>query len=244
MIQREGKPVLEAKDIHVYYRKIAALKGISFKVHKGEIVSVLGANGAGKTTTLRAISGIIPVKSGEIYLHEKSIKNLASHVITRRGIVHVPEGRHIFPELSVQENLRVAAYLYEGKNRRLFNERQEYVFSLFPRLKERYVQQGGTLSGGEQQMLAIGRALITGGDVLLLDEPSMGLAPNLVKEIFVTIKKISATGQTIMLVEQNAAMAMEISHYCYVLETGNLLFEGDPETLKSNNDIARAYLGK
>jgi len=243
MKQREGKPVLEAIDIHVYYRKIAAIKGISFKVHKGEIVSMLGANGAGKTTTLRAISGIVPVKSGEIYLNNKSIKNLATHAITQKGIVHVPEGRHIFPDLSVQENLRVAAFLYEARNHRLFNERLDYVLSLFPRLKERYGQQGGTLSGGEQQMLAIGRALITGGDVLLLDEPSMGLAPNLVTEIFTVISKISATGQTIMLVEQNAAMAMEISHYCYVLETGTLLFEGDPETLKSNNDIAKAYLG-
>ena len=243
MRQQEGKPVLEARDIHVFYRKIAALKGISFKVYKGEIVSILGANGAGKTTTLRAISGIVPVKSGEIFMQEKSIKNLAPHTITQKGIVHVPEGRHIFPELSVQENLRVAAYLYEGKNHRLFNERLEYVFSLFPRLKERFGQHGGTLSGGEQQMLAIGRALITGGDILLLDEPSMGLAPNIVQEIFTIISKISATGQTIMLVEQNAAMAMEISNYCYVLETGSLLFEGTPDTLKSNNNIAKAYLG-
>jgi branched-chain amino acid transport system ATP-binding protein len=243
MKQRDGMPVLEARDIHVYYGKIAALKGITFKINKGEIVSMLGANGAGKTTTLNAISGIVPVKSGEIFFQGKSIKNIAPHAITRKGIVHVPEGRHIFPDLSVQENLRVAAYLYEGKNHRLFDNRLEYVLSLFPRLKERYKQNGGTLSGGEQQMLAIGRALITGGDILLLDEPSMGLAPNLVQEIFSTISKISATGQTILLVEQNAAMAMEISHYCYVLETGVLLFEGDPETLKSNNDIAKAYLG-
>ena len=243
MNQREGIPILEARDIHVYYRKIAALKGISFKVNKGEIVSMLGANGAGKTTTLRAISGIVPVKSGEIFLQEKSIKNLAPHTITKKGIVHVPEGRHIFPDLSVQENLRVAAYLYERKNNQLFKDRLEYALSLFPRLKERYEQHGGTLSGGEQQMLAIGRALITGGDILLLDEPSMGLAPNIVQEIFATIKKISATGQTIMLVEQNATMAMEISNYCYVLDTGTLLFEGNPDMLKSNNDIAKAYLG-
>jgi branched-chain amino acid transport system ATP-binding protein len=243
MRREEGGPVLEARNIHVYYRKIAALKGISFKIHRGEIVSMLGANGAGKTTTLNAISGIIPLKSGEILLRGKSIRGEAPHGITRKGIVHAPEGRHIFPDLSVQENLKVAGYLYRGKDRRIFNDRLELVFTLFPLLKTRYGQPGGTLSGGEQQMLAIGRALVTGGDILLLDEPSMGLAPNLVKEIFEVIRRISETGQTIMLVEQNAAMAMEISDYCYVLETGKLLFEGEPATLAANHDIASAYLG-
>jgi branched-chain amino acid transport system ATP-binding protein len=243
MSRKDGTPILEAQDLCVYYRKIAALKGISFEIYKGEIVSILGANGAGKTTTLNAISGLIPIKSGSIFLEGQNLKGIPPHRITQKGIVHVPEGRRIFSDLTVQENLRVAGYLYEGKNKELFQQRLEYVLSLFPRLKERYEQTGGTLSGGEQQMLAIGRSLITGGDVLLMDEPSMGLAPNLVEEIFGVIQKISATGQTIMLVEQNAVMAMEISRYCYVLETGKLLFEGEPQNLKSNYDIASAYLG-
>lgn len=241
--RKPGTPVLSVQDLHVSYRKIAALKSISFEVYKGEIVSLLGANGAGKTTTLNAISGAIPVQSGGIHFADANIKGMMPHKIVQKGIVHVPEGRRIFADLSVAENLRVAGYLYESKNKKLFEERQEYALATFPRLKERYDQAAGTLSGGEQQMLAIGRALITGGDLLLLDEPSMGLAPMLVQEIFDTIVKISQTGQTILLVEQNATMAMEISSYCYVLETGHISFEGEPEVLRQNNDIASAYLG-
>lgn len=240
---RKENPVLKVEDLHVSYGKIAALKGISFEVYKGEVVAMLGANGAGKTTTLNAMTGVIPVKSGRILMDGKSLIGVPTHKITERGMVHVPEGRHIFPDLTVGENLRVAAYLYEKKNKALYNERREYVFSLFPRLKERLNQQGGTLSGGEQQMLAIGRALVTGGEILLLDEPSMGLAPKLVAEIFGIIKKIAENGQTIMLVEQNAMMAMEIASYCYVLETGNVTFEGTSEHVKGNKKIAEAYLG-
>jgi branched-chain amino acid transport system ATP-binding protein len=241
--KEKGVPILKVEDLHVSYGKIEALKGVSFEVYKGEIVSVLGSNGAGKTTTLSAITGAIPAQSGSVVFKGEEIKGIPSHKITQKGIVHVPEGRRIFPDLTVAENLRVAAYLYEHKNRTLYKERQEYVLELFPRLKERYQQLGGTLSGGEQQMLAIGRGLITGGEILLLDEPSMGLAPKLVRDIFDIIVKISETGQTIVLVEQNAAISMEISQYCYVLETGNVTFEGDPESLQSNNDIASAYLG-
>ncbi len=241
--ERKENPVIKVEDLHVSYGKIAALKGISFEVYKGEVVAMLGANGAGKTTTLNAMTGVIPVKSGKILLDGKSIGNMPTNKITELGVVHVPEGRHIFPELTVGENLRVAAYLYERKNKALYNERREYVFSLFPRLKERVNQAGGTLSGGEQQMLAIGRALVTGGEILLLDEPSMGLAPILVAEIFNIIRKIAENGQTIMLVEQNAMMAMEIASYCYVLETGNMTYEGTSEHIKANKKIAEAYLG-
>ena len=240
---RKENPVLQVEDLHVSYGKIAALKGISFEVYKGEVVAMLGANGAGKTTTLNAMTGVIPVKSGKILMDGKSLVGVPTHKITERGLVHVPEGRHIFPDLTVGENLRVAAYLYEKKNKALYNERREYVFSLFPRLKERLSQQGGTLSGGEQQMLAIGRALITGSEILLLDEPSMGLAPKLVTEIFGIIRKIAESGQTIMLVEQNAMRAMEIANYCYVLETGNVTYEGTSEHIKDNKKIAEAYLG-
>jgi len=241
--KEKGSPILKVEDLHVSYGKIAALKGVSFEVYKGEIVSVLGSNGAGKTTTLNAITGAIPAQSGSVIFKGEEIRGIPSHKITQKGIVHVPEGRRIFPDLTVAENLRVAAYLYEHKNRMQYKERLEYVLELFPRLKERYQQLGGTLSGGEQQMLAIGRGLITGGEILLMDEPSMGLAPKLVRDIFDIIVKISETGQTIVLVEQNAAISMEISRYCYVLETGNVTFEGDPESLQNNNDIASAYLG-
>jgi branched-chain amino acid transport system ATP-binding protein len=241
--ERRGEPILQVEDLHVSYGKIAALKGVSFEVHKGEVVAMLGANGAGKTTTLNALTGVIPIKSGNVVFNGKSLVNLPTNKITALGVVHVPEGRHIFPDLTVGENLRVAAYLYEKKNKALFSERREYVYNLFPRLKERVNQAGGTLSGGEQQMLAIGRALVTGGELLLLDEPSMGIAPKLVEEIFHTITQIAQSGQTIMLVEQNAMMAMEIANYCYVLETGSLTYEGTSEHIRANERIAHAYLG-
>ncbi len=245
MSGRETKenPILKVTDLHVSYGKIAALKGISFNVYPGEIIAILGANGAGKTTTLNTLTGVLRPQSGTILFKGEEITGMPTHAITARGMIHVPEGRHIFPALTVRENLRVAAYLYEKKNRALFEERMQRVYDLFPRLKEREQQAGGTLSGGEQQMLAIGRALVTGGDIFLLDEPSMGIAPNLVLEIFDTIRQIAASGQTIMLVEQNAMMAMDISGYCYVLETGTIEYEGTPEVLRANNRIAEAYLG-
>jgi len=245
MNERANKqnPILKVTDLNVSYGKIAALKGISFEVYPGEIVSILGANGAGKTTTLNTLTGVLRAKSGSVEFKGENILGIPSHKITEKGIVHVPEGRHIFPALTVGENLRVAAYLYESRNKKLFEERKEYVFEMFPRLKERVNQAGGTLSGGEQQMLAIGRALVTGGDILLMDEPSMGIAPKLVLEIFDTIQKIAEKGQTIMLVEQNAMMAMDISKYCYVLETGKVAYEGTPEEMKKNNNIVQAYLG-
>lgn len=236
-------PILKVSDLFVSYGKIAALNGVSFEVFPGEIIALLGANGAGKTTTLNALTGVLRIKSGQIEFKGKNITGMPTHKITELGMVHVPEGRRIFPALSVYENLRVAAYLYERKNRTLFEERKEYVFQMFPRLKERLNQAGGTLSGGEQQMLAIGRALVTGGDILLLDEPSMGIAPKLVLEIFDTIARIAESGQTIMLVEQNAMMAMDVAKYCYVLETGCIAYEGSPEEMKSNNNIVQAYLG-
>jgi len=245
MSDRENRqnPLLHVSDLVVSYGKIAAIKGISFDVYKGEIVAMLGANGAGKTTTLNALTSVISVKNGEIVFKGKNIKGMPTHKITMMGMIHVPEGRRIFPSLTVGENLRAAAYLYAKKDKALFENRRDYVMNLFPRLRERVTQLGGTLSGGEQQMLAIGRALITGGDIVLMDEPSMGMAPNLVMEIFETIKKIAENGQTIMLVEQNAMMAMEIAHYCYVLETGNVTYDGTPQMMKANKNIVEAYLG-
>lgn len=240
---RTGEPILKVEDLTVYYGKIAALKGISFEVHKGDIVAMLGANGAGKTTTLNALTGVVPVKSGTITFNGDKINNFSTSKITKLGMVHVPEGRRIFPDLTVGENLRIAAYLYENKNHDLFLERRENVFELFPTMKERLTQLGGTLSGGEQQMLAIGRALITGGEMLLLDEPSMGLAPMLVKEILNTVEKIAQKGQTILLVEQNAMMAMDIATYSYVLDTGKIVYEGTSDYIKSQDQIVKVYLG-
>ena len=238
-----GTTILGIEELRVSYGKIAALKGISLSVNKGEIVALLGANGAGKTTTLNAVTGVIKIQSGEVRLSGKPIAGKSAHLITKMGICHVPEGRRIFVDLSVAENLRVASYLYESRKPRLLAERLDYVYSLFPILAGRKAQVAGTLSGGEQQMLAIGRAIITGGDLLLLDEPSMGLAPKIVADIFSIIKRIAEGGQTILLVEQNAMMAREISDYCYVLETGCVAYEGTPEEMQSNNNIARAYLG-
>lgn len=240
---RTGESILKVEDLTVYYGKIVALKGISFEVHKGDIVAMLGANGAGKTTTLNALTGVVPVKSGTITFNGDKINNFSTSKITKLGMVHVPEGRRIFPDLTVGENLRIAAYLYENKNHDLFLERRENVFELFPTMKERLTQLGGTLSGGEQQMLAIGRALITGGEMLLLDEPSMGLAPMLVKEILNTVEKIAQKGQTILLVEQNAMMAMDIATYSYVLDTGKIVYEGTSDYIKSQDQIVKVYLG-
>jgi branched-chain amino acid transport system ATP-binding protein len=237
-------PILSINALKASYGKIQAIKEISFHIFSGEIVSLLGSNGAGKTTTLHAISGIIKAEAGTILFKGANILGMQPHIIVKQGIVHAPEGRRIFPGLTVTENLRIAGYLYSNKDKKRLEERCEYVFKLFPRLKERRSQLAGTLSGGEQQMLAIGRAIVTGGDILLLDEPSMGIAPKLVEEIFETIIAISRNGQTILLVEQNAMMAMEISDYCYVLETGTITFEGSSSELMANDNIAKAYLGE
>lgn len=241
--KRTGEIILKVDNLFVSYGKIAALRGISFEVHRGDIVALLGANGAGKTSTLNALTGVVPVKNGTVTFCSRKITNLATSKITKMGIVHVPEGRRIFPDLTVGENLRIAAYLYENKNRELFMKRREHVLALFPILAKRMNQLGGTLSGGEQQMLAIGRALITGCEMLLLDEPSMGLAPMLVKEILQTIEKIAKNGQTILLVEQNAMMAMDIATYSYVMETGHIVYEGTSKEIKSQKNIAKVYLG-
>ncbi len=234
--------MLELKEISTFYGKIEALKSISFKINKGEIVSLIGANGAGKTTTLLTISGILKPKSGEIYFNNNRIDNLSPDKIVLMGISQVPEGRRVFPFLTVKENLILGAYLRKDKDE-IFND-MENIFRLFPILKERLNQDAGTLSGGEQQMLAIGRALMSKPKVLLLDEPSLGLAPKIVELIFDIIIEINKEGGTILLVEQNANMALKISNRAYVLETGKIILEGKADELLDNNEIKKAYLGE
>jgi branched-chain amino acid transport system ATP-binding protein len=232
--------VLRVEDIHVYYDAIHALGGISFSIDRGEMVTLLGANGAGKTTTLKTISGLLRPKKGTIELDGRSLQSLDPHEIVRLGIAHVPEGRKIFPRLTVLENLKIGAY-----TRRVGEIEHDIqrVFKLFPRMEHRYRQVAGTLSGGEQQMLAIGRALMARPKVLLLDEPSMGLAPIIVEQIFETIRSINQDGVTVLLVEQNAAMALEISERGYVLETGRIILEGRSRELVDNDRVREAYLG-
>jgi branched-chain amino acid transport system ATP-binding protein len=215
--------MLEVRDLHVYYGEIHALKGVSFSVAEGEIVTLLGNNGAGKTTTLRALSGLLAPRTGDVRLDQTSLLSIAPHDIVLKGITHVPEGRRIFNRLSVTENLEMGAYTRSDRG---IGQDMEQVFAIFPRLKERRVQVAGTLSGGEQQMLAIGRALMAKPRLLLLDEPSMGLAPVLVEQIFETVLTINKQGVTILLVEQNAAMALSIAGRGYVLETGRIALEG------------------
>jgi branched-chain amino acid transport system ATP-binding protein len=233
--------LLEVKDINVYYGAIHALQGISFHVEEGEIVSLIGANGAGKSTTLKAISGLLPPRSGSIKLRDEHLVNVPAQEIVRRGVIHVPEGRKIFAPLTVQENLEMGAY--SRKNPAEIRQTMERVFRSFPRLKERLAQHGGTLSGGEQQMLAIGRGLMAQPKVLLLDEPSMGLAPILVEEIFAIIKEINAQGVAILMVEQNALMALSVANRGYVLETGRISLEGTGQELLQNPQVMEAYLG-
>ncbi|CCQ93846.1 leucine/isoleucine/valine transporter subunit; ATP-binding component of ABC superfamily [[Clostridium] ultunense Esp] len=233
--------MLQVNEIDVYYGKIQALKGISLEVNEGEIVTLIGANGAGKTTLLRTISGLIHPKKGEIIYQGKKIESTSPEAIVKLGISHVPEGRRIFPNLSVEENLEMGAYLRKDKEG--IRQDQEMVFTLFPRLKERMRQQAGTLSGGEQQMLAMGRALMARPKLLLLDEPSMGLAPLLVKTIFSIIKEINGGGTTILLVEQNAHMALSVAHRAYVIETGKVVLSGRPEELHKSPQVQSAYLG-
>lgn len=234
--------LLKIEDLHISYGSIKALKGISLEVNAGEIVTVLGANGAGKSTLLRAISGLIPIHKGEMFFYNKPLKNVEPYRIVIGGISHVPEGRRVFATLSVEENLNLGAFNRRSE-RKLVLERKERVYSLFPILKKRNSQLAGTLSGGEQQMLAIGRGLMSDPKLLLLDEPSLGLAPILVKQIFKIIKEINEQGVAILLVEQNARKALSISHRGYVLETGNITISGSSLELKHNKKVQEAYLG-
>jgi branched-chain amino acid transport system ATP-binding protein len=233
--------MLEVEDLHVYYGEIHALKGVAFRVTQGEIVALLGNNGAGKTTTLKTLSGLLAPRQGDVRLDGASLLGAPPHVIVQRGITHVPEGRRIFNRLTVAENLEMGAYTRADRG---IAEDMERVFGVFPRLKERRTQVAGTLSGGEQQMLAIGRALMAKPRLLLLDEPSLGLAPVLVEQIFETVQTINAHGVTVLLVEQNAAMALSIAGRGYVLETGRIALEGRAAELAGNPEVRRAYLGE
>jgi branched-chain amino acid transport system ATP-binding protein len=232
--------MLNVSDIHVYYDAIHALKGVSFSVAEGELVTLLGANGAGKTTTLKTVSGLLRPRRGAVELEGARLDRVESHDIVRRGVAHVPEGRKVFPRFTVRENLEIGGYIRE---KTVLQQEIEYVFTLFPRLKERHRQYAGTLSGGEQQMLAIGRALMGRPKLLLLDEPSMGLAPKIVEQILENIRAINQSGVTVLLVEQNAAMALAISHRGYVLETGSVILEGSAAELAGNDLVRQAYLG-
>ncbi len=234
-------PLLKVEGLTVAYGAIRAVNGVSFSVQKGRIVSIIGANGAGKSTIMNALSGIIVPSAGSVRFRGEEMVSLLPHQIVRKGIVQVPEGRGIFGNLTVMENLEVAAG-FRRKNERLQKD-YDHVFEIFPRLKERRSQAAGTLSGGEQQMLAVARALLTKGEILLLDEPSMGLAPSLVEEIFRVIERINAEGTTVLLVEQNAYQAMSIADQAYVLETGSIILTGPAEELKNDPKVKEAYLG-
>ena len=234
--------LLEVANLSVHYGAIRALKGISFRVAAAEVVALIGANGAGKSTALRTVSGLMRPSGGSIRLAGREIVGLPAHEIVRAGIAHVPEGRGIFTNLTVRENLELAGYL-RRRDRAALGKARERVFRLFPRLKERLNQPGATLSGGEQQMLAFARALMTGGRLLLMDEPSMGLAPVLVENIFEVIRQIKAEGATILLVEQNAYQALGVADRAYVLETGQIVLEGPAEELRDSPEVKRAYLG-
>ena len=233
--------MLKIDTIHVYYGAIHALKGVSLEVKAGEIVTLIGANGAGKSTTLRTMSGLLAPKSGSISFLVENIAGMPAHEIVKHGISQVPEGRRIFAEMSVQENLEMGAFT--RKDKAGVEKDFEIVYNRFPRLKERRKQQAGTLSGGEQQMLAMGRALMSRPKLLLLDEPSMGLAPLLIKEIFSIIEDINREGTTVLLVEQNANMALSIAHRAYVMETGRITLQGAAKELAASEDVRKAYLG-
>ena len=233
--------MLDVRDLHVYYGEIHALKGISFRVAQGEIVTLLGNNGAGKTTTLKTLSGLLAPRRGDVLLDGASLAGAPPHGIVLKGMTHVPEGRRIFNRLTVLENIEMGAYIRSDRG---IAEDMERVFAIFPRLKERRAQVAGTLSGGEQQMLAIGRALMAKPRLLLLDEPSMGLAPVLVEQIFETVQAINRQGVTILLVEQNAAMSLSIAGRGYVLETGEIALSGAAADLAGNPEVRRAYLGE
>lgn len=233
--------LLELENIHTYYGNIHALKGISITVEEGEIVTLIGSNGAGKSTTLRTISGLVPPRQGVARLRGEDLSTYRAHEIVAKGVSQVPEGRGILTRLTVKENLEMGAFV--RKDRDGIAKDMERVFSVFPRLKERINQVGGTLSGGEQQMLAIGRALMARPRILLMDEPSMGLAPILVEGIFSTIQEINREGTTVLLVEQNATMALSIAHRGYVIQTGEIVLAGSAEELKRDETVQKAYLG-
>jgi branched-chain amino acid transport system ATP-binding protein len=238
--QKTGAPLLEVRDIHVFYGNIEALKGVSLEIHEGEIVTLIGANGAGKTTTLNAISGLLRARSGSITYAGRDLSGVPAYEVVTQGLSQSPEGRKIFPRMSVRENLEMGAFSRPGQDLKADFDR---VFDLFPVLRERESQPGGTLSGGEQQMLAMGRALMAGPKLLMLDEPSMGLAPMLVEKIFDIVKEINAQGTTILLVEQNAHVALEISHRGYVLESGRVALADEAGALLENPHVQEAYLG-
>ncbi|PJF35105.1 MAG: ABC transporter ATP-binding protein [Candidatus Thermofonsia Clade 1 bacterium] len=233
--------LLKLENVHTYYGHIHALKGISLEVNQGEVVTLIGANGAGKSTTLRTISGLARPRIGKIVFEDMLLNNLPPHKITRLGVGHVPEGRRIFPELTVRENLEMGGF---SVPRHQMQERMEYVLTLFPRIKERLNQLGGTLSGGEQQMLAMARGLLLNPRILLLDEPSMGLAPVLVDQIFEIIQQLHAQGTTILLVEQNARMALQVADRGYVLQSGQIVLADDAKTLQNSEVVRKAYLGE
>lgn len=234
--------MLEVKDLYVNYGAVEAIKGISFQVNPGEIVTLIGANGAGKTTTLHTISGLTKAKSGSITYNGKDLLKTEPSKIITLGIAHVPEGRHVFPEMSVEDNLMMGAYI--SKNKDEIQAVAKDVYEKFPRLHERRKQLAGTLSGGEQQMLAVGRALMSKPSIILMDEPSMGLSPLLVKEVFAIIKEIHAAGITVLLNEQNAKMALSIADRAYVLETGTISINGDAQELLRDERVKKAYLGQ
>lgn len=234
--------LLELRNVHTFYGHIHALKGMSLTVNQGEIVTLIGSNGAGKSTTLRTISGLLKPRQGQVLLEGNRIDHLPPHEVVKLGISQSPEGRRIFPRLTVLENLEMGAYIHHTNNPKFYAD-LDRVFSLFPRLRERVKQKGGTLSGGEQQMLAIGRAMMTRPRVLLLDEPSMGLAPVLVEQIFDIVKEINAQGTTVLLVEQNALMALAIAHRGYVIQTGRIALEDTAQNLSQNEMVQKAYLG-
>lgn len=235
--------MLKTNNLDVFYGGIHALRGISFDVKQGEIVTLIGSNGAGKSTTLKAISGLVPIKKGGVQFESTELSDKPSEQIVKNGLIHVPEGRRIFVELNVEENLLMGAFLRNDKAE--MKEDLEFVYDLFPRLKERRRQMGGTLSGGEQQMLAIGRGLMSRPKLLMLDEPSMGLAPIIVDDIFGSIQELNKTkGLTVLLVEQNANIALQVAHRGYVLESGNILFHGDAKKLLNDDRVRKAYLGE
>ena len=236
-----GTPVLRLKDVNTYYGAIHALRGIDLEVHAGEIVTLIGANGAGKTTTLKTISGLLHPRTGSVELNGTDVSRMPAHELVRHGVGQAPEGRRIFSRLTIRENLQMGGFTRTSAEN---DEQMQHVFELFPRLKERIGQKGGTLSGGEQQMLAIGRALMTRPSVLLLDEPSLGLAPILVQQIFSIIHEINSSGMTILLVEQNAIQALSIANRGYVLQTGQVVLSGSAHDLRENETVRKAYLGE
>ncbi|MCI9378166.1 MAG: ABC transporter ATP-binding protein [Eubacterium sp.] len=234
--------MLEIKDIEVYYGMIQAIKGISFEVNEGEVIALIGANGAGKTTILHTVTGLLSPKRGTVWFEGKDITKVPAHKIVSLGMAHVPEGRRVFAELSVYENLKMGAYTRKDKAE--VDETLAMVYKRFPRLEERKNQLAGTLSGGEQQMLAMGRALMSHPKIILMDEPSMGLSPILVNQIFDIIEEVSKSGTTVLLVEQNAKKALSIADRAYVLETGKIVLDGDAKALMDDDSIKKAYLGE